>query len=717
MIKRKISVKIPLPDFLRSYPVVISLKQLLSNLEKIIFLLVLFHLFILPIIFTTRYHDNYDIPKYITHLLLTAIEGFLLVVYLREQSQTSKKHIVESPKSTSKFTQSLAIFLLIYFFAAVAGKDLLISFLGTRESWLLSVVSIISFGLFGVILSHVLRSSYRLKLTSLVLILSADLISFSGILLKYFLDWDPLQHGNRLASTMGHPIDLANFLVLTLPLAIFFNSKDNLWGKLFKNLSIIIQITAIVLTLTRAAWISIFIMAVIWALVNLIRRRKNKRQKNTAKNMKSADNRTSWSSNHKITLIAGFILIPICLFLIAPIRERMLAFFTQSKTENSFYMRLSELRSAFRIFLANPLTGIGPENLLTQFPLYREAWMNLTPDWLFRASYIRNIYVHLLVTTGIPGLLFLLIFLGRIVRNALRFISLTNITAEIRSFALSFVGWLIVHIFYYPSIPTLIILTISTTVIIANFDKISGNETSRNLPAKPLRNQIFNRSIITLLSAFLLIYGFSFERAEFFFNKSLQTTKNRVSVEYIDKAIRFLPIEPAYYRQKAYILSEELTQKENPGNYSQEIVTQINESINNSLIYGPKDLNNYDVAASIFYSMHQKFPEKQFIDRAIDYGEIVIRLSPTQSYFYDNLGLYYMEARKYPKAQEAFKKALKLKPDQMSSYLHSAEVDIQLENYNDAEDKLIKVLAESNNPDQICLATSRLKIIQEKRFK
>jgi Tfp pilus assembly protein PilF len=455
----------------------------------------------------------------------------------------------------------------------------------------------------------------------------------------------------------------------------------------------VIQVAALILTFTRAAWIGVVLIGVVFMLTS-----------------KPSLEIKGVRLGNRIFIIIMLFAISMLGFIPA-VRNRVVSLFEGETGGNSLYLRFYEWKSAFKLFMKNIIFGVGPENVFLEFGKFRDAWLNKSSDWLLRVAYIRNTYLHFLVSTGLLGFGSFVLFVLLSLKNSLQILK-CKVDLVTKGLMLGLISWFIVHIFYYPSIVTLLLLTIFMVVLIKRSGDTDNTLTKFVLNNRRLR--FVKTGTLLLSSIVLFVYAFNFAKAELYFKKSLRQSDTVQSIRLIDVSIRHKPNEPSYYRQRAYYLSVTLTQG---GYYDQDVVIKLVHNLNKAMQLGPDDLNNYDVAANIYYELDQNFPEKGFINKAIDYGEKVVELSPTHSYFYDNLGLYYMEAALYNEAESTFEKAIELKDDQASSYLHLAEIDIHMERYEQAEKRLRKVLQMSSSQKQTCLAASKLKFVLEEKHK
>lgn len=148
-----------------------------------------------------------------------------------------------------------------------------------KQFGFLSLLSYILF--FGVIF---LTTTGRKRLHTIIVAigLSSFLVSVYGVL--QYLAFDPWQWREapfltgRVFSTLGQPNFLGHFLVMVIPLTVFglFFVARRSWSRVFFAVTIVLQLTALVLTMSRGAWLALAASALAAGIGYLIIRGKKR---------------------------------------------------------------------------------------------------------------------------------------------------------------------------------------------------------------------------------------------------------------------------------------------------------------------------------------------------------------------------------------------------------------------------------------------------------
>ncbi len=269
-----------------------------------------------------------------------------------------------------------------------------------RAEGFLSLLSYAALFLFAEnFLQH--EKARRLALASLtaagIIVAAYGLLQFSGleVLPRDFirLKWD------RPFSTIGNPIFLGSFLLLLLPLPLYFFPRTGPAGKIISASSSLFFLATLILTGSRGTWLGlIFLLGLFFTL-----------QKNSL-------------------LRRGFLAAAIVLLILLAVYanfsglnllERIEQAFADSE-ENTLMQRLYIWRTAMSPLFERPLFGWGPDGFADAFPQNAgEESLRLFGSLVY-VDKAHNDLLQTAVTLGLVGLSAYLFLLGRFFWLALR---------------------------------------------------------------------------------------------------------------------------------------------------------------------------------------------------------------------------------------------------------------------------------------------------------
>lgn len=198
-----------------------------------------------------------------------------------------------------------------------------------------------------------------------------------------------------LSSTFYRTNDLAGYLLLQVPLALhLLLTARRLQSRLGYGLLFLGLGSALGLTNSRSSWAACLLACALVLWFN----RGQLGKKNLL-----------WGfGGGALLLVAG---IGIFWSKIGPRLQSVLS--GQIFTDNAAHWRMDLIKGAWRMFMAHPLMGSGPNSFASAFSSYQ-----LKPGYY--AINPHNFYVQVLAETGILGLIALLIWLVMLVRELLR---------------------------------------------------------------------------------------------------------------------------------------------------------------------------------------------------------------------------------------------------------------------------------------------------------
>ncbi len=363
---------------------------------------------ILPLFFGYFYYGNnlFELPKSVFFQILTL---FLFLVYLCQQfciEDRGRNYIW-----SGKYLVFIFVVISLFFHSLFLTINQENSFFGLydRQQGFISFVYYVLF--FYLIVKIVKREQIRNVLIAVSL--SALVVSLYGVAQR--LGWDFVAWTeapdvtHRIFSSLGQPVFLADYLVLVLPLSfyLFFTSRSKLFDY-FYFLSAVAQIVALGLTFSFSGLLVLF-FELIAIYLFVIRQLRKKEGGGGFINLKL-----------KIFASGGVLLILGLVSLFYGFKyEPVFASKLQSLNQwqgSSGQMRVIYWQASWQAIKDRPLLGYGLENqgeVLTKY--YDKKWaelefVNMTTN---RAH---NIFLDILLTTGVLGFILFLIALFYVFR-------------------------------------------------------------------------------------------------------------------------------------------------------------------------------------------------------------------------------------------------------------------------------------------------------------
>jgi len=348
-------------------------------------------IFLVPVCFINFTSERFVLPKItLMRILIPIIFLFWLVrVFVQD------KKIMITP-----LTGIISIFIFWLFVTTIFSQNFFLSIFGVYGSyaWGFSTI-LMGFFVFLIISNEFERFDWIGA--SLAVIFSVSIVSIYGLL--QILGFDPfhrLEYSyNRIFSTMGNPNFLGGFLLICVPIILFFYFKSEKFYLLFLLVfsSVFLNIG---MTLSRASWLAFIIIFPIFFLLG---------------------GKEVFYDKKRV-----FLLILVTFILIAFVSQRkgikFLSFDEEipllkerakvlvSMREQSASYRIETWKSAIKMFFKNPFLGVGPDMFEYFFPNFMTPKFARFTDSKQVANSAHNTFLQVAATTGLIGF-FLYIFL------------------------------------------------------------------------------------------------------------------------------------------------------------------------------------------------------------------------------------------------------------------------------------------------------------------
>lgn len=608
--------------------------------------IILVSAFITPLIFNFSTRELFEFPKMIfVYLVSTSAFGHLL------------NHLRKLPISridgNKPILLALAFFLLANIVSTTLSINITTSVFGyyTRFNGgllsLLSYLTLFCLCLFYLLPRDVLEVVFYLILGSLA-------VSFYAILQHFGIDknfWVQDSQA-RAFSTLGQPNWLAAYLLMVLPIPIFFLLNEISTKKRFFYLfSVIVNFSAIWFTYSLSGLVGLaFIVLALPAAMG-----KTLLRKNLAALVFLA------FSCLTIALIQPGIFATKVSSVYKTLTERSTALAaervsppTKTAPIDTSFIRLVVWQGAFNLFLSSPkvtLVGTGPETFAYSFLRFRPKALNQTTEWDFLYNKAHNYYFDLATGIGTLGLLSYL----WLIRSVFRLRRNHPLSATLM------VGWLtlpITNFFGWPTVSTSLLFFLFPAFLIVI------NSKDKELRETVIYNRAADR-ILKILVIPSLFIGFYFAINTFIadvrFAQAITLSKRGFFEEAnseFKKSINSNPLEPTYRREYAFnLVQQSLISEDGRSNSVSETILQ------SEAAFRLNPLNSLTLKSLLrtYYALAKLDP--LFEKNVEEYAQKTTHLSPTEPRAFYDSALIFSYLGKNDDSRNYAQKALTLKPD------------------------------------------------------
>lgn len=376
---------------------------------------ILLTVFLTPLIFSRNLILSFVIPQTLFfRTLIIILLALFLVSCARRKLLPSFANFFKSPAIIFLF-----LFTFVTILASVLGKAPLISFFGSyvRQQGLLTHFHYVVFFLLVLFVFGMLVKKERERFFNHLLIatsLSGTLVALYGILQKFgfelfFKEFETGFLFGRIFSTLGQPDLLGSFLLfpITASFALIFSSNtstEKLRG--FGITALFLQVIALVLTLSRAAFFGFAVFIFLFLIISLF-----------------ITKRKEWAwliitiaafSFASLVLLQGFKGTPTASH---PLLSR---FVLEGESLRSVESRLHLWRGSMRVFIDSPFLGHGLETFEMTFPLYQSEKLLELEEYFGTADRAHNFLLDLLATSGLFGAITFLFFLAAVLLRSFK---------------------------------------------------------------------------------------------------------------------------------------------------------------------------------------------------------------------------------------------------------------------------------------------------------
>ena len=515
--------------------------------------------------------------------------------------------------------------------------------------------------------------------------------SFRGIDAGY---WQ--EDAQSRAFSLGHANWLAAFILMLLPLALFFLTQaKEWWGKAFYTLLLIGQFLAFTFAYSRGGTVGFVTGLAVLVAGTIFVFRDTLRSFFKLKRFFPTSIRFFYPPNLGffliLTLLGWFLTLYFFsnAFLSRGVRLTEIKSTIETQTPSqqtetqltkpgteTGKIRLIVWKGAIDIFKHYPILGSGVETFAFSYYEFRPAEHNLTSEWDYLYNKAHNEFLNYLATTGSLGfftyLLLIITFvivvimtLNQKIDSWQKFFLIAALASYTGYHAQNVFGFSVVAIallFYL--IPGFVFVTIQTTTPA----KISLPFLKTSLTAK------LARGIVLVAGALLVTGSLNMWLADYYYNQGVSTTNDLEAYKTLKTAVFLRPDEPLYKASLAGPTIHLATSLD--GDERKAKTVEAFNYLDQAKNISPNNINIWQLRLSTLFELAKV--ENQYLDPAITNAEIIADLAPTQAEHQYNLAFLYNLKGEYQKAQEQLEKTVTLKPDYQEAWELLLEVDSKL---------------------------------------
>lgn len=493
------------------------------------------------------------------------------------------------------------------------------------------------------------------------LLVSSLLVSCLAIYERVFINpfiiltktYDPAGHGamnsmdmSRSVAMFGSPLYLAAFLILVIPISIYFVTKEKQSDRVLGASSLSLAGFALLLSYSRGAWLG-FIMSLFLLMIF------------GKPNLKSAAKR--------FFMPAAIFFAAASLFLMMDSQQISLPARILSIVRAESGARPGIWDSTLKMIESRPLFGFGPDSYKNNFIRFKQKNWN-TNNRQPIPDKAHNEPLQQVATVGLIG------FSAFLWALAFVFLKLLSLKGAKRfaaiSISASLLAYLIQSFFNF--------FQVSTSPI---FWLLAGMGIAIASPVKPgmqLKNQVLYSkiAIAILISTPIVILANFLWIADINFQKSLNagSSDNLSEIAYLNDSVYLFRYEERYYLNLGKALTDQYKAEK-----TEYLFANVEKAFDKALKLNPDSVEAllgkgtlYSVAWLTSYDIDKKNTPalKIFTDKALKAYEAVIKVDPESTEAYLGHGTIKAYENKFKEAIVSWEKALKVAPGSANAYFN-----------------------------------------------
>ncbi len=652
-------------------------KNMEKKLNKILFInfwleiIWLFIIFIIPIIFSywSGSSNMFELPKAVIFCILTEalVALYLLKIFLQNKISFNLNY---------RFIILLGLWLIAIFVSLFLSFDFKESFWGSfeRQQGVWFTLHLIAF--FFILIFNI-KNFRQIKRILLIIVSSSFFVCFYGLIQFFRLDFfnwaESAFNIQRIFSTLGQPNFLGHFLIIIIPVTIyylFFGVKKNI-PKFLLIILLFAEIFCLFASLSRGAWLGfgteIFIFFLFLAIFFQNKFLKNK----------------------KNIFIGIIIFCIVAIFLVVFIdnsqnilKKRLnsaLNFNSGSVKMRIFYWQSTwkELKQAKT---KNLLFGYGPENLDNIFVKYYNKEWGIHEEVDSFPDRAHNIIFDLILSYGAIGLVVSIIFWFFILKQLIKYslnnkhrpkyfwLAITNIVV--------FFGYFVDVLFSFSIIATSVLLFVFVSIsyfLLSEESKFISWDLSFFSNISKILIFIF---FLFFVGVIIWLFNIRPILADYYYGQVVKEANTDARclpiMRNLNKVIYYQPDSTYYQRKYIYYHLNCLRDKNLTA-----VNEQIKYNIDQILDIIDKPVLDYRLNFKLAhtYSLFGYYFNEKYYKIADQAYQNLLKINPNFLGIYSDYGRMFLWQQKYGQAINILKKGLENTPDLNSFYLNNEHRD------------------------------------------
>ncbi|OGF22518.1 hypothetical protein A2Y83_00745 [Candidatus Falkowbacteria bacterium RBG_13_39_14] len=613
------------------------------NSDKLIKNLTIATAFFLPVVFNPLGFDVFALPRIILLYLFGAL--FIFITFIK---WTKDKKISIQYAPIIYFLPAFIFFVFISFIFSAHKHTALFGYSLDYEGLLSWICYFLSF------YAGYLYFRKAKDIEKLFAFLSIPLLLVGTYaVIQYFFDiqlmeWMQKQEITRASSFLGHPSYLGIYCIIVLPAVMALLIEKKNLSRAFYALSVIFGFFALILSLSRGAWIAALGMGILFFLLNFRHFKKI-------------------GLNKKIISILIIGIIFACVSaggLLKDVWQRFLSILNPESS--SIKVRLYLYKESLLLLKENWLVGIGADNYAFLIPKYfSAAWETFR---LVAADKAHNQILDYWISFGIGGILTYLSFLVLWFRKSISAVlkSGRNCLSGkerifLQSIIISSIGYLIAAQFHYSSIELAPIFFLFLGIG-AGIMAMGGIMAEKKIEAT------IKFSHLPFISAFAVFFavffGFKKISADCAFAKAMRSNDLGESIALLESAIENNPYSANYY----FSLNELFMQagkKTGEYSYFEKAIKVLNQASG----YFPQDYRIYYILGETYLGVSPYAQNRGYVyGKAADSFSKTLELYPNFSDAHLKLGVSLAHAGKENEALDEWDDCVRMNKTNSQCY-------------------------------------------------
>ncbi|MEK7588468.1 MAG: tetratricopeptide repeat protein [Patescibacteria group bacterium] len=339
-----------------------------------------------------------------------------------------------------------------------------------------------------------------------------------------------------------------------------------------------------------------------------------------------------------------------------------------------------------KVLAENPVIGVGPNSFEQVWAKYKPLSVNQTNFWDTSFSFGSGTIPTLGISTGILGILALLLLFGVFIVNGVKFFwkNLKNQEAfEVMVFFIASLFLILISFFYSVSMVPFLLMFALMGVFIGLSSTMKDNGTLYTDFLNDPRKSFF--FILSLVLVMIATAGVSFKYMERFasvsyFAKAIGSKEVAQAERYINKAIMLNPND-LYFRTYSQVYLSKMAELIAKGDLSSEQKTELqayfDEAIkgaNSAIQYNPYNHVNYQTLGNIYTAVAREGVEGAYTN-AIEAYKKAVELNPRNPGLKLAIASAYLSLNNLAEARIAAIESLELKADVVDTLVTLAQIE------------------------------------------